>query len=66
MNKNCVLCNGKYNFDSIIIKNCLNEATIAFTGGNGRATQNNCFKFCPACGERLTADNFGGKDLTKE
>lgn len=43
MNKSCILCNGKYNFDSILIKECLNKTTIAFAGGSGKADNNNRF-----------------------
>ena len=63
MNKSCILCNGKYNFDSILIKECLNETTIAFAGGSGKADNNNRFRYCPACGEKLTKENFGGREI---
>ena len=64
MNKSCILCNGKYNFDSILIKECLNEITIAFAGGSGKANNNNNrFRYCPACGEKLTKENFGGREI---
>lgn len=63
MNKYCRLCNGKYNFDGIIIRECFGEPTIAFTGGSGKANKTNRFKFCPACGEELTKENFGGKEI---
>ena len=58
MNKSCILCNGKYNFDSILIKECLNETTIAFAGGSGKADNNNHFRYCPACGEKLTKEKI--------
>lgn len=61
MNKNCKLCDGRYNFDSILIRECLNEPTIAFAGGSGKANESNRFRFCPACGEKLTKENFGEK-----
>ena len=63
MNKHCKLCDGKYNFDSILIKECLNETTIAFAGGSGKADNNNRFRYCPACGEKLTKENFGGREI---
>lgn len=63
MNKNCRLCNGKYNFDSILIRECLNKPTIAFACGSGKADESNRFRFCPACGEKLTKENFGGKEV---
>ena len=63
MNKNCRLCNGKYNFDSILIKNVLNEPTIAFVGGSGKADSNNRFRYCPACGEKLTKENFSCREI---
>lgn len=37
-----------------IIKECLNKTTIAFAGGSGKADNNNRFRYCPACGEKLT------------
>lgn len=60
MNKRCKLCDGHYNFDSLVIDEYGKEIRVAFTGGSGRANKDNCFRFCPACGERLTAENFGG------
>ena len=63
MNKICRLCNGKYNFDSILIRECLNKPTIAFAGGSGKADESNRFRFCPACGEKLTKENFGCKEV---
>ena len=63
MNKNCKLCDGKYNFDSILIRECLNEPTIAFAGGSSKSDKDNCFRFCPVCGEKLTKENFGGKEI---
>lgn len=63
MNKNCKLCDGRYDFDSILIRECLNETTIAFAGGSGKADESNRFRFCPACGEKLTKENFGEKEI---
>ena len=32
--------------------------SIYFAGGSGKAPENERFKFCPVCGERLTEENF--------
>lgn len=61
MNKLCKLCNGKYDFSSLKITKCLNEITIAFAGGSSKADENSRFKYCPACGEKLTKENFSDK-----
>ena len=61
MNKLCKLCDGKYDFSSLEIIMCLNEISIAFAGGSRKADENRLFRFCPACGEKLTKENFSGK-----
>ena len=63
MNKSCKLCDGKYNFDSILVRECLNKPTVAFAGGSSKANENNRFRFCPICGEKLTKENFGGREI---
>ena len=63
MNKLCKLCDDHYNFDSLVITEYGKEIRVAFTGGSGRANKDNCFKSCPACGEKLTEENFGGNQI---
>lgn len=63
MNKNCRLCNGKYDFRMVQITKCLNETTIALSGHVNQANKENTFKFCPECGEKLTKENFDGKEI---
>ena len=63
MNKNCKLCNGKYNFSTLKITKCLGETSIVFTGGSSKADDNNCFKYCPECGEKLSKENFESHNI---
>lgn len=53
MNRLCILCNGNYNFDSILIKESCNNLMIAFAGGSGKANNSNRFKYYPNCGQLL-------------
>ena len=61
MNRLCKLCDGEYDFSSLEITKCLNEISIGFAGGSRKADNDSRFKFCPACGEKLTKENFGRK-----
>lgn len=62
MNKKCKLCDEKYNFDSIFIKERSNNFTIAIVGGNEKVNENDRFKYCPVCGEKLTKENFDNNE----
>lgn len=62
MNTTCKLCNGTYDFRSILFRDCFGEMGIAFAGGSGKADADNRFRFCPACGKELTKENFNGEE----
>lgn len=55
----CKLCD-KYNFGGIgiDIKKSYREPTIYFPCIIGSITDDEKFKFCPACGKELTEENF--------
>jgi hypothetical protein len=66
MNKNCKLCGGTFDFRKVYISKCLNETDIAFPGNLLQVNKNNCFTFCPACGKKLSRENFNGEDVLEE
>lgn len=59
MNNNCKLCDGKYDFRKLMI----NNGEIAFVGHLSMCNSENKFRFCPACGEKLTKENFSNKEI---
>ena len=59
MNKHCKLCDGTYDFRKLMIS----SGEISFVGHLDMCNSENNFQFCPACGEKLTKENFGGKEI---
>ena len=59
MNKHCKLCDGTYDFRKLMISN----GEIAFVGHLSMCNIENKFRFCPACGEKLTKENFNNKEI---
>lgn len=57
-NKNCKLCGGGYDFRHFILKERLGKMEIVIPGNLGDVTEQDKFRFCPACGEKLTQENF--------
>lgn len=63
MNNNCKLCGGKYDFRMVKIDEYLDMTGIAFSGSKRQVNNDNCFRFCPKCGRKLTKEDFGGVDF---
>ena len=59
MNKNCKLCDGKYDFRKLMIRN----GEISFVGHLSMCNSENKFRFCLVCGEKLTKENFNNKEI---
>lgn len=64
MNKFCKLCDGRLDFSKFLIDvESSSSPNINFHGSMSNCNKNNAFRFCPACGTRLTKENFGGDDV---
>lgn len=63
----CKLCEN-YNFGGVGFDFAYgeNHPTIYFPGNIGAVPAEERFKFCPACGERLTEKNFMGRRNSAE
>ena len=66
MNKDCKLCGGTFDFRKVYVSKCFTETNIAFPGNLLQVNKDNCFKFCPVCGEKLSRENFNGNDVLEE
>ena len=59
MNKHCKLCDGTYDFRKLMISN----GEIALVGHLSMCNIKNKFRYCPACGEKLTKENRSMSNL---
>lgn len=56
----CKLCS-VYDFRQVAIED-INGYRISLTGSLNQVNNDNCFKYCPLCGRKLTVDDFKDKE----
>lgn len=59
----CELCGSNYDFRMVEINNVLGSIGVVLTNNVRNANSDNCFRYCPRCGRKLTKENYGGNGV---